>query len=71
MQQTPWLRNTSSFANSSEYRKHIDDVLREELGHMYFGIPGFFEAIFGGVTSLAAAAKAVLQKCKEGDKPML
>ncbi|RYP14111.1 hypothetical protein DL767_010419 [Monosporascus sp. MG133] len=32
LQQTPWLRNTSSFANSSEYRKYVDDVLKEELG---------------------------------------
>ncbi|RMI96310.1 hypothetical protein CDV36_016325, partial [Fusarium kuroshium] len=32
LQQTPWLRNTSSFANSSEHRKYVDDVLKEELG---------------------------------------
>ncbi|KAK0621573.1 hypothetical protein B0T17DRAFT_295605 [Bombardia bombarda] len=32
LQQTPWLRNTSSFANSSEHRKYMDDVLKEELG---------------------------------------
>ncbi|RSL39132.1 hypothetical protein CEP51_016841, partial [Fusarium floridanum] len=25
LQQTPWLRNTSSFANSSEHRKYVDD----------------------------------------------
>ncbi|KAF5230793.1 hypothetical protein FANTH_13685 [Fusarium anthophilum] len=32
LQQTPWLRNTSSFANSSEHDKYVDDVLKEELG---------------------------------------
>ncbi|RYP03599.1 hypothetical protein DL764_005029 [Monosporascus ibericus] len=34
LQQTPWLRNTSSFANSSEHRKYVDDVLKDELGPM-------------------------------------
>ncbi|RYO87915.1 hypothetical protein DL764_008794 [Monosporascus ibericus] len=34
LQQTPWLHNTSSFANSSEHRKYMDDVLKEELGPM-------------------------------------
>ncbi|KAK6818970.1 hypothetical protein PG987_016423 [Apiospora arundinis] len=31
-QQTPWLRNKSSFVDSSEHRKHVDGVLKEELG---------------------------------------
>jgi hypothetical protein len=65
IQQTPWLRNTSSFANSSEYRKHVDDVLKEELGPMHVGIPGFFEAKFGGVTGLEPTAKAVFKKCMD------
>jgi hypothetical protein len=30
--QIPWLYNTSSFANSFEHRKYVDDVLKEELG---------------------------------------
>ncbi|KAE9566671.1 hypothetical protein CGMCC3_g17198 [Colletotrichum fructicola] len=34
LQQTPWLHNTSSFANSSEHRRYVDDVLKEELGTM-------------------------------------
>ncbi|KAF3492096.1 uncharacterized protein GIQ15_01613 [Arthroderma uncinatum] len=45
-QQTPWLRNTSSFANSSEHRKHVDGILKEELGDMYVDIPGFYDAFF-------------------------
>ncbi|KAF6825529.1 serine threonine-protein kinase sgk2 [Colletotrichum plurivorum] len=32
LQQTPWLHNTSSFANSSEHRKYVDGILKEELG---------------------------------------
>ncbi|KAH7146960.1 hypothetical protein B0J13DRAFT_414029, partial [Dactylonectria estremocensis] len=41
IQQTPWLRNTSSFANSSEHCKYTDDVLKEELGPMYVGLHNF------------------------------
>jgi hypothetical protein len=70
IQQTPWLRNTSSFANSSEHRKYVDDVLKEELGPMHVGIPGFFAAIFGGITGLESTAKAVFGKCKEGNEPI-
>ena len=50
VQQT--LRNTSSFANSSEHRKYIDDVLKEELGPLYVGIPGFYGKFFGEISSL-------------------
>ena len=56
-QQTPWLRNTSSFANSTEHRKYVDDVLKEELGPMYVGVPGFSEAFFGKVAGLGPAAQ--------------
>lgn len=69
-QQTPWLRNTSSFANSSEHRKYVDNVLKEELGPIYVGVPGFSEAFFGKVAGLGPAAKVVLEKCKEGDNPL-
>jgi hypothetical protein len=47
IQQTPHLRNTSSFLNSSEHRKYVDDVLEEELGPLYAGIPGFYKTFFG------------------------
>jgi hypothetical protein len=38
-QQTPWLHNTGSFANSTEHRKYVDGVLKEELGPLYVGVP--------------------------------
>ncbi|CAE7020802.1 hypothetical protein PTTW11_03144 [Pyrenophora teres f. teres] len=41
-QQTPFSINTGSFANSTEYRNYVDDVLKKELEHLYVGIPGFF-----------------------------
>src|SRR3982074_3420495 len=41
LDQTPWLQTTSSFVNSSEYRKHVDDVLKDELGSsLHIGVPG-------------------------------
>ncbi|KAI1673447.1 Monoamine oxidase N [Pyrenophora tritici-repentis] len=64
-QQTPLSINTGSFANSTEHRKHVDDVLKEELGHLYVGIPGFFEAFFEDVLGLRPAAQAVFDKCRE------
>jgi hypothetical protein len=70
IQQTPWLRNTGSFANSSEHRRYVDDVLKEELGSLYVAVPGVFEAFFGKVAGLEQAAKAVFRKCKEGDNPL-
>lgn len=68
--QTPWRRNTSSFANSSEYRKYVDDVLKEELGTMYIDIPGFYAAFFGDVTDLETASRVVFEKCREGSNPL-
>lgn len=68
--QTPSLRNTSSFVNSSEHRKYVDDILKEELGFLYVGVPGFSEAFFGKVAGLGPAAQVVFEKCKEGDNPL-
>jgi len=45
-------------------------VLKEELGHLYVGVPGFFDAFFEDVPGLRTAAQAVLDKCKEGDSPL-
>ncbi|ROT35341.1 hypothetical protein SODALDRAFT_283661 [Sodiomyces alkalinus F11] len=69
LQQTPWLRNTSSFPNSSEHRKYVDDVLKEELGPMYVGLRNFHDTYFGGVVSLETASKAFFNQCLEGSGP--
>ncbi|XXH05277.1 hypothetical protein Hte_011702 [Hypoxylon texense] len=63
--QTPWLRNTSSFANSSEQRKYMDTVLKEELGAMYVGLRRFHETFFGDIAGLQTASEAVFAKCRE------
>lgn len=70
LQQTPWVHNTSSFANSSEYRQDVDRVLKLELGSVYVGLPGFRETYFGGIAGLDAASRAVFRKCTEGDNPL-
>ncbi|KAJ2990197.1 hypothetical protein NUW58_g3071 [Xylaria curta] len=71
LQQTPWLHNTGSFENSSEYRREVDKFLKLELGPLYVGLPQFHETYFGRVAGLEVASKAVLQRCREGDNPIL
>ncbi|KAG6989143.1 hypothetical protein FocnCong_v020893 [Fusarium oxysporum f. sp. conglutinans] len=70
LQQIPWLRNTSSFANSSEHRKYVEDVLKEELESMYVGVRHFHDAHFGGVAGLDAASQAFFKQCVEGSDPL-
>ena len=70
IQQTPRLHNTGSFANSTEHRKYVDGVLKEELGQLYVDVPGFFKAYFGSVPGLKSVAQAVFNRCKEGDNPL-
>ncbi|KAB8069840.1 hypothetical protein BDV29DRAFT_182013 [Aspergillus leporis] len=70
LNQTPYLHTTSSFVNSSEQRKHVDAVLKEELGSIYIGVRGFYEAYFGGIEGLEEAGAAVFRKCQEGANPL-
>lgn len=70
LDQTPLLRNTSNFVNTSEHRKHVDNVLKEELGSLYVGVPGFYEAFFGGIVGLEAVAEAAFKRCKGGNNPL-
>ncbi|KAH7007912.1 uncharacterized protein B0I36DRAFT_370622 [Microdochium trichocladiopsis] len=70
LHQTPWLHNTSSFANSSEGRKDVDRVLKLELGPLYVGLPRFCETYFGRVAGLETAAEAVFKECKGGSNPL-
>ncbi|KAH1912923.1 hypothetical protein KXW47_006564, partial [Aspergillus fumigatus] len=70
LHQTPYLHTTSSFVNSSEHRKYVDDVLKEELGSIYVNVPGFYEAYFGDVDGLEEASAAVYRRCREGDSPL-
>ncbi|KAL2056600.1 hypothetical protein ABVK25_002994 [Lepraria finkii] len=70
-QQTPWSFNTSSFADASEYRKQVDDVLREELlPTLRIDIPDFLDAIFGHIPQLDELAETVFDRCQEEDTPL-
>ncbi|KAK4095776.1 hypothetical protein N658DRAFT_570173 [Parathielavia hyrcaniae] len=71
LQQTPWLRNTSSFANSSEHREYVDNVLKEELGPMYVGLQDFYKSYFGDVPNLETASETFFkQNCLGGSNPL-
>ncbi|KAL2175530.1 uncharacterized protein P884DRAFT_286564 [Thermothelomyces heterothallicus CBS 202.75] len=70
LQQTPWLRNTGSFANSSEHRKYVDSVLKEELGPMYVDLRDFHKTYFGSVRNLETASKTFFEDCLEGSNPL-
>ncbi|SPQ24624.1 97c9ee06-2340-46e8-9cfe-007cd5817b15 [Thermothielavioides terrestris] len=70
LQQTPWLRNTGSFANSSEYRIYVDNVLKEELGPMYVDLRDFHKTYFGSVPNLETASKTFFEHCLEGSNPL-
>ncbi|KAL2753391.1 hypothetical protein ACRALDRAFT_2139748 [Sodiomyces alcalophilus JCM 7366] len=70
VQDTPWLRNTSSFANSFEHRKYVDNVLKEELGPVYIGLRDFHDTYFGGVDGLAIASEAFFKQCQDGPSPL-
>ena len=43
----------------------MDNVLKEELGPLYVGVPGFYEAFFGEIAGLKAVAEAGFKKCKD------
>ncbi|TQB71503.1 hypothetical protein MPDQ_007542 [Monascus purpureus] len=70
LSQTPYLHTTSSFVNSSEHRKYVDAVLKEELSSIYIGVPGFYEAYFGGIEGLEETGAVVFRRCMEGDNPL-
>ncbi|EFW13307.1 conserved hypothetical protein [Coccidioides posadasii str. Silveira] len=69
--QTPRSRNTSSLANSSELRRDIDPVLREELlEDLHADVPDFYAAYFDDIEGLVSTAQAVFENCKTGDSPL-
>ena len=51
----------------SKYRKYIDNVLKEELGPLYIGIPSLYKAFFKKVKGLKEVSATVFKKCKKGD----
>jgi hypothetical protein len=49
--------------NSSEQRKHIDAILKEELGSTYIGVQGFYKAYFGSIDGLEPSGSTLFQRC--------
>jgi len=45
----------------------MDNVLKEELGPLYIGIPGLYKAFFKEVEGLKEVSAVVFKKCKEGN----
>ncbi|PLB49113.1 hypothetical protein P170DRAFT_455861 [Aspergillus steynii IBT 23096] len=58
------------FVNSSEQRRHVDAMLKEELKSIYVGVQGFYEAYFGDIDGLEEAGAAVFRRCQEGQSPL-
>ncbi|KAK5212208.1 hypothetical protein LTR41_002450 [Exophiala xenobiotica] len=48
----------------------MDDVIKEELGHVYTGTPDFYEAFFGKTRGLKETAGSIFQQCQEGENPL-
>ena len=51
----------------SKYRKYIDNILKEELGPLYIGIPSLYKAFFREVEGLKEVSAIIFKKYKEGD----
>jgi len=48
----------------------VDNILKEELGPLYVGIPSLYKVFFREVEGLKEASAAVFRKYKEGDNPL-
>ena len=54
----------------SKHRKYVDNILKEELGPLYIGIPSLYKVFFRGVEGLKEVSAVVFKKCKEGNNPL-
>ena len=69
--ETPISFNTGSLTNTSEYRKHFDNTLKDELdSSLHIDIPNFFDTFFGELTSLESVAVGVFKKCQEDESSL-
>lgn len=68
LNQAPISFNTGSLTNTSEYRKHFDSALKDELNSsLHIDIPNFFDTFFSELMNLESVAGAVFKKCQKGD----
>ena len=45
----------------------MDNILKEELGPLYMGIPSLYKVFFREVKGLKEVSAIVFKKCKEGN----
>jgi hypothetical protein len=70
-QQTPWSFNTGSFADTSDLRRNVDPILRDEVEDNFkIDHPDVFDAFFGKILELHETTAAVLQSCKAEESPL-
>ncbi|KAH8727358.1 hypothetical protein GQ44DRAFT_738332 [Phaeosphaeriaceae sp. PMI808] len=70
-QQTPWSFNTGSFADTSDLRKNVDPILKDEVeDNLTTDHQDAFDTFFGQITQLREMTAAVLQSCKEVEPPL-
>jgi hypothetical protein len=48
----------------------VDNILKEELGPLYIGVPSLYKVFFRGVEGLKEVSAIIFKKCKEGDNPL-
>ena len=67
-QQTPWTFTTGSFADTSDLRRNVDPILKDEVeNNLTIDHPDVFDTFFGQISQLRQMTAAVWQSCKEGE----
>ncbi|KAF1996945.1 serine/threonine-protein kinase Sgk2 [Amniculicola lignicola CBS 123094] len=70
-QQTPWTFNTGSFADTSDLRKDVDPILKNEVeGNLRVDHPDVFTTFFRRIPRLHEMTTAVFQSCKDAEPPL-
>jgi hypothetical protein len=70
-QQTPWTFNTGSFADTSDLRRNVDPILKDEVeDNLKIDHPEVFDTFFGQIPRLHEMTSAVLQSCREAEPPL-
>ncbi|KAG9236004.1 hypothetical protein BJ875DRAFT_494545 [Amylocarpus encephaloides] len=71
VQQTPWSFNTGSLVDTSDLRRDLDPILKDELeSNLIIDHPEFFNKFFDGVPRQGEIAAAVFEICKEAEAPL-
>ncbi|KAG6056154.1 hypothetical protein E4U32_005859 [Claviceps aff. humidiphila group G2b] len=67
---TPFSQHEALVANSSEHRKDVDHLMREDLGQIHVGISRLLQTFFpSSVDDLERTSKVFFKKCQRGRTP--